>query len=546
MKKKGSTAKLAGESWQVTVFLMKEEVATWKDALTKGEGTPSAPPHEDLPGIGTLVIKAAPEKVPWWVERLGIHSKQVKALRQRSPGAVLFISAAQRLFALTFGYGRSLLAPDKIVHDFGIRAVLNTVSPSELRSLDLRTLEAEPLLSRKQFGEGRPLASFGVDTYRDLLRGVAGRPAQGVPILSGSDALHLRMHLTGLTSIGAECEKLLAMSEGTSYRTNFAWIDHVRLVRDSSVRDKLGAALYKACGRKKVDESIRFLVADIVDSEQLESVRGSWMRSSEASLRTADVRSRLVVHAKKAKDAKGFIDKLKQDRVGMPSPETGEFLRAWPLVDCVLWNVEHAKRRYVLHGGDWFQLDGDFVAAVAARFAELTNDSSALALPPAKPIKIPKKSYYEQEYNKNVAKKLGLQNLDRTSMTTGVASSGVEPCDILDPAKGIFAHVKDGRNSSVLSHMFSQGTVGLDTFMSVAEARARVRTLAKVPEKGKGPLHDPVAGGRLTVVFAVIDKPPKNGTWTLPFFSMLAAQQAAERIGRHQAKVVVARIDDQR
>ena len=174
-RKKASATKKLGRSWELTVFLMKETVRTWQDALVEPKRK-ALPAHEEIDGVGTLVIKEAPERVPWWVERLGDISKLVKDLRQRSPGAVLFVPVKKRLFALTFGYGRSLLAPERLVHDFGVRVVLNSVDPSRLRSIDLRTLEADPLLSKKQFGEGRPLASFGVDTYRDLLRGVAGSP----------------------------------------------------------------------------------------------------------------------------------------------------------------------------------------------------------------------------------------------------------------------------------------------------------------------------------------------------------------------------------
>jgi uncharacterized protein (TIGR04141 family) len=131
---------------------MKETVTTWQDALVE-QKRKAPPPNEAIDGVGTLVIKEAPERVPWWVERLRGHSKLVHDLRQRSPGAILFVRAKERLFALTFGYGRSLLAPERLVHDFGIRVVLNSVDPSRLRSVDLRTLEAAPLLSRKQFGE---------------------------------------------------------------------------------------------------------------------------------------------------------------------------------------------------------------------------------------------------------------------------------------------------------------------------------------------------------------------------------------------------------
>lgn len=541
--KKASAKKKLSRSWELTVFLTKEGVKTWQDALVEPKRK-VLPAHEDINGVGTLVIKDAPERVPWWVERLGDHSKLVKGLRQRSPGAVLFVPVKKRLFALTFGYGRSLLAPERLVHDFGIRVVLNSVDPSRLRSIDLRTLEADPLLSKKQFGEGRPLASFGVDTYRDLLRGVAGSPGKDKPVLSGSDAVHLRLQLSHLGDIASECARLLRAGSAKTYQKDFAWIDHVRLVRDHGLKLQLEDALYNDCSTGSSSE-VRYIVPEVRDGHQLERLRGSWERRSDSVLDSDAVRERLR-HRATGRDAKTFIQAIKADRVGEPSLETGVFTQSWSLFDCVLWTADVGGNRYVLTSGDWFELDADFIATVEAYFDKLVARHSPLKLPAATALNIPKKSYYELEYNKAAAQKKSLTNLDRTSMMKGLGATGVEPCDLLHPTEGVFIHVKDGRSSAMLSHLFNQGVVALEGFLSVTDARATVRALAKLPKTGVGPLHEPIVPSKLKVLFAIIDRKPSSGGWRLPFFSMLAAKYAAERIERLQATPLIVRIDDRR
>ena len=544
VKKKAAGRKVMARSWELTVFLMKETVTTWQDALVQSKRK-HLPPYEDIDGVGSLVVKEAPETEPQWVKLLKPYSQLVSKLKQRSPGAVLFVMAKKRLFALTFGYGRSLLAPDRLVHDFGMRVVLNSVDPSRLRSLDLRTLEADPLLSRKQFGGGHPLASFGLDTYRDLLRGVAGSPGKDKPLRSGSDALHLRLPVGQPSDLRVQCATLLKLASAKKYQADFGWIDHIRLVRDSTLKLQMQEALFSECQTGAGD--VQHLVADVRDGHQLERLRGSWAPRSEFAVDSGVVRLRLKSRASKARDARSFIDALKKDRVGEGSLETGELTQSWPLYDCLLWTVEVGQKRYILTSGDWFEVDGAFIASVEATFDSIVGRPSPLKLPNATKLSIPPKSYYEREYNAKASKTAKLTNLDRTSMMTGLGASGMEPCDLLDPGNGIFVHVKDGRSSAMLSHLFNQGVLSLETFLSLEGARAAVRKTANLPNTGTSPLHDPIAPSRLTVVFGIIDKAPSAGVpWRLPFFSMLAAKFASERIERLQARARIVRINDLR
>lgn len=531
----------SGIVWELTLFLLKPEVATWREALPK-EKRARPPRHETVAGLGTLIVKTSKDNEPNWVTRLSQHWSILAGQKQRSPGAVLFITAGKRMFAATFGYGRSLLSPDKIVHDFGIRCVLNSVSSERLRSLDLRTLETDPLSSRKQFGEGKPLASFGVDKYRDLLRGVAGIPRDRSPLMSGADSLHIRLTLESLAKLPAECQRLLRVSIQDRYKTDFAWIDYVRLVRDTSLKAALAQELQDQCSRGASD--VDYVVPHIRDAHRLDNMRGSWSKNAETSLTTDEVRLRLEDRAKSKSTPNAFIESLKVDRVGEPSLETGGLTVTWMLFDALVWTVEHNGSKFILNAGDWYELDRDFIEEVENQFDRLTSQKSIVQLPPAVDMAIPGNSYFEQEYNIRAAKAAKLVNLDRKDMMKGLTTV-IEPCDLLDSKQGTFVHVKDGRGSNVLSHLFNQGTVALEAFLSVEKVRNNVRKLAKVG-RGASALREPLVHSKLTVVFAIVDRAPTTPRWRLPFFSMLAAKNAAERIESKQAKCQIVRIDDQR
>jgi uncharacterized protein (TIGR04141 family) len=214
-------------------------------------------------------------------------------------------------------------------------------------------------------------------------------------------------------------------------------------------------------------------------------------------------------------------------------------------MDCISWSTDLGGRRYTLASGDWFELDEGFIADVETAFDNLVSSTPPVKLPPARTIKIPTKSYFEKEYNKLAAKN-GLVLLDTTDMSKGLPASQIEACDLLDPKRGLFIHVKDCRRSSLLSNLFNQGVVSLETFISVQKARENVRAFAGIKSGSGCPIDEPVAPSRLTVMFAIIDAAPSGAAWRLPFFSMLAAKHASERVGQRGAKMLVVRVDDQR
>jgi uncharacterized protein (TIGR04141 family) len=149
----------------------------------------------------------------------------------------------------------------------------------------------------------------------------------------------------------------------------------------------------------------------------------------------------------------------------------------------------------------------------------------------------------EADYNKAVATASGIELLDKKSFMQGLGTA-VEPCDVLDAHHGIFVHVKVGRTSANLSHLFNQGLVSTLTFLDEKRARDNLRSLLSAQAQNCAVLAEPIDAEQLSTVFAIIDKAPAKGEpWRLPFFSMLVASSVSERIEQRGVKPFTVRVD---
>ncbi len=94
----------------LTVRLIKEEVDSWEHVLRAPESMERYDLNASLPYSGALYIRLPKESVPRWVDFLkdGLAEGLVP-IKTSSAAAILFVEAAGRRFALSFGFGHALL-----------------------------------------------------------------------------------------------------------------------------------------------------------------------------------------------------------------------------------------------------------------------------------------------------------------------------------------------------------------------------------------------------------------------------------------------------
>jgi len=234
----------------LSIFLLKEDVASFRNAVRDADAVEWHDVTAASRVRGAVAVRSPIQKRPWWTGYVGAHlesSNALDRLANASTAALVFVDSAKRYFAVAFGYGRHLLSPDAYEQDFGLKVVLNTVEPDRLTSVDARTFDELTMHTRRDLNRGSSFAAFGLDVSRDLVRAVTGPPRDHSlgSRASGADALAL---VTGAQfgELPALCKRLLVAYGADDYKERFAWIDHLRRVRESSVVERLTEVLLQA------------------------------------------------------------------------------------------------------------------------------------------------------------------------------------------------------------------------------------------------------------------------------------------------------------
>ena len=149
--------------------------------------------------VGSCFIKEVKENTPKWKEFFeSFTGNKIDDIITKSSSAVIMIKSKSRIFAVTFGYGRSLLEQSYFVADFGIKTALNMLKHDSLRSVDTFTIDDSPVQKKTQASLGTEISMFGVDVSKDILRSVSGFPLDGEPfknICGGENALQVKVEL---------------------------------------------------------------------------------------------------------------------------------------------------------------------------------------------------------------------------------------------------------------------------------------------------------------------------------------------------------------
>lgn len=129
--------------------------------------------------------------------------------------------------------------------------------------------------------------------------------------------------------------------------------------------------------------------------------------------------------------------------------------------------VVHPDLRMVLLDGDWYELGEHYVRHVERVVSEAFASTPEWTLPPW--LDAPRTAdgrVVEAAYNQHVADTDGrFRCLDRKLLKTRVHPRGFEACDLLGPGNEL-VHVKKvsgATGSSVLSHLFAQGLVSIES-----------------------------------------------------------------------------------
>jgi len=468
---------------------------------------------------------------PKWSRFLDLTTEEKAQLHNSTAYGLVFVQASGRWFAVSFGLGHVKLDPDAFEQDFGLRVVLNTVDPDKLRSADIRTPDENTTSRRTQTARRSDQTAFSIDIERDIVRGLAGEPKNSAfaSRVAGSDGLSITKEME-VSDLPQVCADAFAAFGKTDYKTNFAWIDQIKHVRDKTLIEQLDNTLVAALNTAlsaAIPDTLHLAYPVIYDPEKARHIRYKGFNGSNIH---TDLEISGYVADLKEKGITAFLQEhLAGHKVHECNDEGKDDGQSWRIKECLVFDTDLNSEKYVLSADRWYRIDKTLAAEVEAFFAGVT----AHTMPPAHA------NDNEETYNKRVATGgHGLLCLDRKLVKPTGASYPIETCDFLSDQRALI-HVKDQTSSSRLSHLFNQGTVSARVLKVDGLFRNALRATITTEQAALGLTgYDALIADATTpfkesdylVVYAVLCSGAGTGANRLPFFSLVTFRQAANEL----------------
>lgn len=513
----------------INIHLLKASIESADAAIVQDKNPQSVKAARDVLSGGTLYYQAPRlNPVGWQGFLRPAFGSEVERFLSQHASAVLLFPAGRRTFAVTFGYGRSLLAESALEADFGLRTALNLCEPSTLRAVDYRTIEERTRIGRIQLSEEGSVNAFRMDMDTDLLRGLDARSNDQ------SVCEHLGARWSNLTvgarveikDLPALAEKLLKSYRKRKLPPDFEWIDNVRLMTDPSLVAALDNELESRLDANK-HAGIRLAMPEMtggvlgLDAKFFKPDGIDFDASVATYLNGRPRVSGGTLHAAKNNHHIVLVDSA-----------SGNERHSLAVYRCVVAEIEHQGRLYLLADGEWFALDRDFAADVDAALGRIKVLRHSL----------PAWNHGEHEgpWNTRACKHWkDAALLDKSNITHGGRHSRIEPADLLTKGR-VLGHVKRrDKNSSGLSHLFAQGAVSAELISRDRSFRKKVaeelpKSHAVLASELKAASFDP---RQWTVGYVLLGGNTTNPAGDLPFFSKVNLRKHADRLASMQYRV---------
>lgn len=508
------------------IYLIKGKHRNPKEILTNTSKLSSY----NMPGIGILFIRPSSKNPPPWLSFFKGHINLEDAnLFNSSTSAILIVKCSNRLFALSFGHAKSLIKKEYCEERFGLIVTLS--SCSRFRKIDNNTFDAVPRRTQEQAIRDIDITDFGFDIEQILLRSVTGipdNPSLGKR-MSGIDALTVNIE-TDLDNLIPLLEEYYKIFQRKNYRKKHPWVDNIREVTENGLLARLDDQLVSSITSEKFDK-LWMAIPEVIDWSDVSGFRYS--RSQTKQLHV-DIDIDSFLDAIKDKD-KLTIKTLHNRRVYSYGTRDYRPKDNWNIYTCLYHEVELNKGTYILNGGKWYKIESYYRDDINRQIDEIPT--SNISLPPYSEESDRTETVYNKRVHKTEPEKYAL--MDSVPIMYGGGHSRFEFCDLYSISKQII-HVKRYGQSSVLSHLFSQGMNSAEPFKRDPEFRRLVNR--KLPRSHKINNHNRrLQDQEYEVIFAIISRSEEERV-SMPFFSRINLKRAANELRAYGYRVSLAKI----
>jgi len=494
-------------------------------------------PVADALGIdGVLCVRRSAEKRPGWGAVLDeVAGQVIPDLANRSSSAVLLIRVDGDIFAFAFGYGRYLIEHSLFVQDFGLRTALNTLDDKSLRSVDLHTLEDQPVQKKSQAARDSEVGVFGIDILRDVLRAVTGIPKREVGLMqiTGGDAMFSFGADMEAVDFPALARRIKGYYANDDYKTSFSWVDNVRKVKDDASIEALNAQLVQAVSARNAG-----IMVTLPEIGAWDTILGfSFTRNKDGVrpvIQSADYIDTIPDLANLT------VEGLKRDRLFVHDVDGN--ITEHSVYRCIYFEIVDGDKTKIIFDGKWYEVDATFISRIT-KTLDLVQ-TSTLAFPAVEVWDEGGKSKIESEgdYNTRAAAAYGYFLLDKKLVKTDRTTSSIELCDLMTPAKQL-VHVKHRKGGSAgLSHLFAQGGVAAEIMLGDKAFRKKARTVLRGVDPAAGDLVplDTLRSADYEIVFLILGEGSATLKQNLPFFSKVNLSKAFENLTQRGFRVSIA------
>lgn len=524
------------KSYKLSIYLIKKGITSFPDALKNFKSLEEYKIKDVLKFNGVIYVGQTKKNAPGWEELLqqGTDSK-IRSLNNTSNRALLLLKVDNRIFALPFGFGKSLLKDDAIEREFGLRTTLNIVDADKLRSMNKANVDDFTLLTTTQTSRRAKPQEFNLDIVRDLIRGVTGQPFADFERLgatvTGSEGVYVIPSIT-FDDIPTLLQMLGEAYKSKRYKARFDWVDNIKNERDPAIVETLQKSLLTELKAKNVD--VIHLVAPVmIDWEQYEGFSFTPKGELYVDLDIAEY------YSEKETSLKDITwDKLKSQRLYVKYGDRDEQIGV-PLLHALNFQTKIQDQFYVFAFGQWYKINKNFTQETID-YVNSVKESSLNFIPC-------KRNWHEDTYNEKLSKSNDNFFLfDQNFVKSDAYRSKIEVCDIFAEKERELVHVKFKSSSATLSHLFAQGRISCNLLASDPVFRKNLRIKLKslgIPMKLIPEKQDDFDPSKLTVTFAIISEGGKSFADSLPFFSLLNFRLTVTELRRMHFKVKMKKID---
>ena len=514
------------KSVKLNVYLLKDGYTLGDPIIADGKMTETEVDVANA-GPGLLYVTQAKPHPPDWAWFLTpVDEEAIGALRVASVSVVLIVPADNRYFAACFGHGYAHVDKRFVEARFGLRTCLNAIDPETIRTLDKRTFDSLGKLSHEQSTRPVAVTEFGLEIDKDLLRSLVGKPTDeslGKQI-AGKDSVCVRIPIT-IGKLSSFLRKLYRESKKSTYQKHFAFIDNIAEVSDPELVASLDDELVNRINDGNVSK-IWLAVPDIVNWETSSGFKYAKAKRDRVvdDIRLRDYLERWEIESDLSPE------KLRKHRVFQYGNDETTVVNSWSVHHCIYGELDVNGETYILTEGAWYNVNRHFVDRVNSEYKAIPQYAKKLE---------DWGDEHEQHYNRRVSENSNghYALTDRKMINHGGGASSIEFCDLISAEKEII-HVKNYSGSSVLSHLFHQGTVS--AVMTAGDPSFRSKVNEYLPATHQLPKDGEFKTSDYEIVFAIGTREPL--TFELPFFSKVSLGNSVRQLMVSNYRVSIARI----